>query len=121
MNRHTGWNHPQKINRHPDENRGLVRLCRGLVSGSNVEIPAFAGMTKKGSGMTIQFLRGTIRRYDVSQPTNHQSHTLTTHSYCGIVAIQPYLTVPAFSVWVDVERGFHSAYAPMRVESFGLT
>ena len=108
MNRHTGWNHPQKNNRHPDENRGLVRLCRGLVSGSNVEIPAFAGMTKKGPGMTIQFLRGMLV-------------PLTTHSYCGIVAIQPYLTVPAFSAWVDVERGFHSAYAPTRVESFGLT
>ena len=57
MNRYTGWNHPQKINRHPDENRGLVRLCRGLVSGSNVEIPAFAGMTKKGAGMTK---KGTV-------------------------------------------------------------
>ena len=61
------------VNRHPDENRGLGRLCRGsipffskegvagstrrgslvlvrghccgLVSGGNVEIPAFAGMT----------------------------------------------------------------------------
>ena len=87
------------MNRHPDENRGLGRLCRGsipffskegvagstrrgsfvlvrghccgLVSGGNAEIPAFAGMTKKGAGVTVQFLRGPIRRYDVLQPTNH--------------------------------------------------
>ena len=48
---------PGFLLRHPGVGRGLGRLCRGLVSGGNVEIPAFAGMT-------IQFLRGPIRRYD---------------------------------------------------------
>ncbi len=64
---------------HPDVNRGLGWLCRGsilffskegvagstrrgslvpghcrgLFSGGNAEIPAFAGMTKKGAGMTV--------------------------------------------------------------------
>ena len=33
---------------HPDENRDLGRFCCGLVSGGCNEIPAFAGMTKKG-------------------------------------------------------------------------
>ena len=35
------------VNRHPDENRGPVRLCRGLVSGGDNETPAYAGVTKR--------------------------------------------------------------------------
>jgi len=35
-----------------------VRLCRGLFSGGNAEIPAFAGMTKKGAGVTKKKRRG---------------------------------------------------------------
>ena len=44
--------------RHPDENRGLVGLCRGLVSTESDEIPA--EITHKN----FQFLRDPIRRYD---------------------------------------------------------
>ena len=46
------------FSRHPDENRDLVRLCRGLVSGGCNGIPA--EITHKN----FQFLRGPIRRYD---------------------------------------------------------
>ncbi len=49
----------QFFSRHPDENRDLGRLCRGLVSGGNAEIPAYAGMTKEGTGMTILYPQTT--------------------------------------------------------------